>query len=85
MNPGKFGGEEDLDERLRSFGLVGRDMESSQPAPKSPRETGETVPGVPTALVRRCKASDAARSSRFVVPRAFVDPERAEHTTATLC
>lgn len=30
-------------------------------------------------------ASSAARSKRFVVPSALVDPERAEHTMATLC
>ena len=44
-------------------------------------------PGVPADLVRvgRARASEAARSSRFVVPSALVDPERAEHTTATLC
>ena len=35
-------------------------------------------------FVRGFNASDAARSNRFVVPSAFVDPERAEHTTATL-
>jgi len=29
-------------------------------------------------------ASDAALRSRFVVPRAFVEPDRAEQTTATL-
>lgn len=29
-------------------------------------------------------ASEAAFRSKFVVPRAFVEPERAEHTIATL-
>jgi hypothetical protein len=29
-------------------------------------------------------ASDDALSKRFVVPRDFVEPDRAEHTTATL-
>ena len=33
----------------------------------------------------RWRASAAARRRRFVVPRAFVEPERAEHTMATLC
>jgi hypothetical protein len=32
----------------------------------------------------RLRASDAARRRRFVVPRAFVVPDRAEQTTATL-
>jgi hypothetical protein len=31
------------------------------------------------------RASDAARNSKLVVPNAFVEPERAEQTTATLC
>lgn len=33
----------------------------------------------------RCRASEAARRRRLVVPRAFVDPERAEQTIASLC
>ena len=33
----------------------------------------------------RWRASSAARRRRLVVPRAFVDPERAEQTMATLC
>lgn len=64
--------------------------------PNRPRETGVMVPVpgvstelflpfvVPLAVVRR-SASAEARSSRLVVPSAFVDPERAEHTMATLC
>lgn len=61
--------------------------------PKRPLETGVTVPvpgvsGVfPLEVARlgRWSASDDARKSRLVVPRALVDPERAEHTRATLC
>jgi hypothetical protein len=49
-----------------------------------PLETGVANPEDPTVLFRGFNASDAARSNKFVVPSAFVDPERAEHTTATL-
>jgi hypothetical protein len=49
-----------------------------------PVETGVANPEDPTSFVRGFNASDAARSNRFVVPSAFVDPERAEHTMATL-
>lgn len=48
------------------------------------RPFGVLVP-VSGGLRVRCSASDAAFSSRFVVPRAFVEPDRAEHTMATLC
>lgn len=44
---------------------------------------GVTEPGV-AFLLRVGRTSETARRSRFVVPSAFVDPERAEHTTATL-
>lgn len=50
---------------------------------KSP--LGVFVPGVSVGLLVRCSASVAAFRRRLVVPRAFVDPERAEQTTATLC
>lgn len=43
------------------------------------------LPGVSEGLLVRCSASLAARSKRFVVPSALVEPERAEHTIATLC
>ena len=33
----------------------------------------------------RRRASDAARRSRLVVPKALVEPERAEQTIASLC
>ncbi len=46
---------------------------------------GDIVPGVSDGLLVRCKASEAAFSRRFVVPKAFVDPDRAEQTIATLC
>jgi hypothetical protein len=36
------------------------------------------------AALGRCSASDAARKRRLVVPSAFVEPERAEQTMATL-
>jgi hypothetical protein len=48
-----------------------------------PVETGVTDPEHPKGLVRGFNTSDAARSKRFVVPRVFVNPERAEHTIAT--
>lgn len=59
--------------------------------PKSPLETGVRVPvpgvseGLPLAFVGRRSASAEARKRRLVVPNAFVDPERAEQTIATLC
>ena len=37
---------------------------------------------VSVGLRVRCRASEAAFSSRFVVPRALVEPERAEQTMA---
>jgi hypothetical protein len=46
---------------------------------------GVTVPGVVDGVGVGLRASEAARSKRLVVPSAFVDPERAEHTMATLC
>lgn len=49
------------------------------------RPLGVFVPGVSDGLLVRCSASVAALRRRLVVPRAFVDPERAEQTTATLC
>lgn len=50
------------------------------PNPGTPPPTPPTPPGP-----GRCNASSAARSSKFVVPSAFVDPDRAEQTMATLC
>jgi hypothetical protein len=53
-----------------------------------PGVTGVIVPEVALPFEEeplRCRASDAARRRRLVVPKAFVVPERAEHTMATLC
>ena len=77
-----------LNERT-SVGVIGGDCEESlleryPPVPNKPIETGVANPEDPTGFARGFNASDAARSSRFVVPSAFVDPERAEHTIATL-
>jgi hypothetical protein len=63
----------------------GGDCEPSKPAPNKLLVNGVVVPGEEGDLVRRCKASDAERNKRFVVPNALVEPERAEHTIATLC
>lgn len=56
------------------------------PTPNKPLEMGVAAPepDEPAAFGRR-NASDAARKRRLVVPSAFVEPERAEQTTATLC
>jgi hypothetical protein len=72
-----------------SVGVLGGDGESSilvlHPlAPNKPIETGVADPDDPAGFVRGFNTSDAARSSRFVVPSAFVEPERAEHTMTTL-
>jgi hypothetical protein len=69
-----------------STGVLGGDCDwPFALTPNKPIESGVAVPDHPTRFARGFKASDAARSSRFVVPSAFVDPERAEHTMATLC
>lgn len=36
-------------------------------------------------MLGRWSASSAARNNKLVVPSAFVEPDRAEHTTTTLC
>ena len=41
-------------------------------------------PKVPLDFAGLVKASEEARRRRLVVPRAFVDPDRAEQTMATL-
>ena len=46
---------------------------------------GVMCPGESEGVLERCNASSAARRRRFVVPIAFVELERAEHTIATLC
>lgn len=78
-------GEADPVEHSGSGGLRGGDRDSSNPAPNKPLVTGVVVPGELTTLERRRKASDAERNRRLVVPDVLVDPERAEHTIATLC
>ena len=65
----------------------GEDCEGSLECPNSPSPPliGVVVPEEANRARRfELKASEAALSRRFVVPNALVDPERAEHTTATL-
>lgn len=50
-----------------------------------PFVAGESESDLQCDLGGRCLASPAALSNRLVVPRSLVEPERAEHTTATLC
>lgn len=81
------------EDRLRCFwlGLVGGLwlwsllLPFEGPTPNRPLDIGVVMPDTedPADFVRR-NASDAARSSRFVVPSALVDAERAEQTMATL-
>lgn len=68
-------------------GVEGGDCERSVIRPKSPDETG--VAGLVAVPLEgpdflRLKACFAACSRRLVVPNAFVEPDRAEHTIATL-
>jgi hypothetical protein len=79
-------GDGDLGEdRLRGRGLSGNEGISEQDIPrKSPFVIGVAKPEV-VFLCGRRSASEAARKSKFVVPRALVDPDRAEQTIATLC
>jgi len=79
------------EERLLVLGLVGGlsllfPLVTLPPTPNKLREIGVAAPepDEPAALGRR-SASDAARKRRLVVPSAFVEPERAEQTIATLC
>jgi hypothetical protein len=75
-------GESDRGEDLlRGLGLPSGDW-SCEKRDDSP--FGVLVP-VSTGLRVRCSASEAALRRRLVVPRAFVEPERAEQTMATLC
>ena len=47
---------------------------------------GGSIPFVPFFAARDARrASEAACRRRLVVPRAFVVPDRAEHTITTLC
>lgn len=71
-------------ELLRSLapGVSGGDLER-----KSELDIGVALPVVGELAVDpfgRESASDAARRRRLVVPKAFVEPDRAEQTTATL-
>lgn len=74
-------------DRPRSCGLDGSDgCVVSKPAPNRLLVTGVVVPEGTEDLRRRgWRVCEADLRRRFVVPRAFVDPDRAEHTIATLC
>ena len=65
--------------------LGGGDCDPCNPAPNNDLVPGVIVPEELENLVGRCKASDAERNRRLVVPNALADPDRAEHTMATLC
>lgn len=67
---------------LRGLGLPTGDW--SRVGDEREKPFGVLVP-VPAGLFVRCSASEAAFRRRLVVPRALVEPERAEHTIATLC
>lgn len=77
---------------LRARGLDGGEVDCGGVVeePKTLLVTGVMMPGVSTLPLRlgpegpRRRASDAALRRRLVVPSALVEPERAEHTTATL-
>lgn len=77
--------ESDRDELL----LLALEPKLSETGVKGAGELGVTFPGVLVILALRERedwsASEAALSRRFVVPSAFVVPERAEQTRATLC
>lgn len=75
---GVSGRGEDL---LRALGL---------PTGEGPCDVREKMPlgvlgPVSDGLLVRESASEADLSSRLVVPSAFVEPDRAEQTMATLC
>lgn len=70
-------------DKLRFRGVSGGENEGGV-GPQG-ADQGVLMPGVGTELgARELRASVAAFSRRFVVPNAFVDPERAEQTTAIL-
>lgn len=62
-----------------------RGEEHSDSRLNMPLVTGVTVSDLEFVLMDGRFASVAALSNRLVVPSAFVDPERAEQTMATLC
>ena len=78
------GGEEGRDESGDIAPTLGGDGELVWDRPQKLFE-GVWVPGVAGTRRLGCKASDAAFNKRFVVPRAFVDPDLAEQTTTSLC
>jgi len=93
VNPNKGLEAMEDDERVRvgRAGLVGGLWLWSLPfPPRLPPAPNKPLDGVvepeaddPAGFVR-LRASDAARKSKLVVPRALVDPDRAEQTIATL-
>jgi hypothetical protein len=87
VSEGNGVGDEDLGEdEVRAHGLLGNEGVSEQDIlRKSPFVTGVAWPDVVAFLRGRRSVSEAARKSKFVVPRALVDPDRAEQTIATLC
>jgi hypothetical protein len=69
--------------RYRGLPVPAGDMDVEHVPPSGDR--GVSAPSGGLRLAGRCNASDAARRRRLVVPSALVEPERAEHTIATLC
>lgn len=70
-------------EEVRRTGVRGGEKEGGVGA--NAADQGEVMPGV--WAVEDClgaSASEAAFNNKFVVPSAFVEPDRAEQTTATL-
>jgi hypothetical protein len=65
-----------------SGGELARELQGMRESIKGvavPDRTGDDAGGA------RCRASDAARKRRLVVPSCLVEPERAEQTIASLC
>jgi hypothetical protein len=85
---GKVGDADEDAPLLPGRGLPSGDCEPllSSERPNIPLGRGVAYPDIVCGAFGglRRRASDAARRRRFVVPRALVDPERAEQTTATL-
>ena len=77
-------GEIDREEEIvRYRGLPAGDIDIDGVPPNGEMGISASEGGLRCA--GRCSASEAARRRRLVVPSAFVEPERAEHTIATLC
>ena len=84
MSEKEVAGEMDRgEETVRYRGLPAGDMDMVDAPPSGDRGVSASSGGLRLAL--RCSASDAARRRRLVVPSALMEPERAEHTIATLC